>query len=222
MRLPCSQRLSLLLKSLENDNVRFLSSRSIEQSEEVEELAIDELISIIAKYSIQHNNYPVLSNIFKLKKQDFRRSAVYALGRIGKEITRRIKFRKGSESEYLQETAKNLQAKREITKTLTIIINNRNEDISLRWVAAASLQEMDVNVDNFFVENDLANPKTARWKFPPGDTPWEFKRYGRFVTGIIFDIYSGDLFYDNSSAGCGAGLGEIYNTLRNLLNLNKK
>ena len=223
--LPFFERFSLLLKALEDANVRFSSAETFNSFafDKTENfvggrIATTGLISVFTKYSNQYDDHLILKNTFKLKNQDLRRGAVYALGRIGSNI-QLTTVGVDSVREDLQRNAQRSQMRRKITEALMAISNDKTEDLDVRWVAAASLQKMSIDVNQFFIENKLVNPKTARWQFPHGGTPW---RQERFTGGIIiFDIYSSNLLYD-TRGGCGDGLLEIYNTLRNLLAPKKK
>ena len=187
---------------------------------------IAQLTLILARNSSQFEGSPILKNIFKFKNQDLRRSAVYTIGGIGQGTEWLGDPLFGGEGrlegeslrQNLERNTRRLKTRREVTNILVAVVNNRAEDINIRWVAAASLQEMNIDVNQFFVENKLVNPKTARWQFPHGETPW---RRRIFTGGTIFDVYSGELLY-STRTGCGGGLLEIYNTLRNLLTPKKK
>ena len=107
---------------------------------------------------------------------------------------------------------------KKIIETLTKITNDESDDINVRWMAAVFLQEMNVDVGYFFDLNNLSDPKKARWQFPHHSAPWLSKtESGGRITGLSFNIYSADIIYNDHSPG-GAGLAEIYETLRKLLN----
>lgn len=233
-----AERISLLLKALENENVRFSSAETFssiaryESSSQMQtvvneemQVAITGLTAMLERNSSQSENSSVLKNIFRLKNQDLRRSIVYALGNVGIAIElENIERDNNSDKlinvrESLQRNAKRLQARRKIIGILTTITNDKTDDLEVRWVAATSLQKMNVYTERFFSENNLVNPRTARWQFPHGfSVPWVIEKSRD--SGFIFDIYSGGLIYDTRT-GCGDGLVEIYNTLRNLINRKK-
>jgi HEAT repeat protein len=146
-------------------------------------------------------NYPMLQNILKLKNQDQRRATVYALGVKYQFVP--INFRSPN-SRY----PSSLESS-EITNTikeLRQILDNKKDDLDVRWMAAASLQKLDIDVNQFFLENKLPNPKSVKCQFP----------IGGHIAGLSFDIYSSQCIVDGR-IGCGDGLTEIYNALRRLL-----
>ena len=165
------------------------------------------------KYTYNQDNL-VLKNVFKLKNQDIRRSAVYSLGKYGERLVNSES--KNNTSNYTKEDFLALiKIKKGIIETLTEIINDQSDDINVRWMAAVSLQDMNVDVSHFYAQNNFINPDKVHWQFSRS-------RKGRGKgPGLRFDIYSADIIYDNRAPG-GAGLAEIYDTLRKLLNQGRK
>jgi HEAT repeat protein len=222
---------SLLVNALGNSNIRFLASNTLihytwrrerdsnkNDQSQMDSIAL-KLISIISNQYTYKQNPLVLKNIFNLKNQDLRRSAVYALGKIGKRFV--YKSRRDIFNEPDDFYVSTMIYKK-IIETLTKITNDKSDDINVRWMAAVVLQEMNVEVSYFFDLNNLSDPQKARWQFPHHSAPWlsPDARRGR-ITGLSFDIYSADIIYNNQTPG-GAGLAEIYETLRKLLNQGSK
>ena len=233
-----------LIKALREKDVRFLVSSTLykiiqhEDNPSEIQAIVSELIGIINNHSIQKPEYSVLEEIFKLKDLDIRRSAIYILGEIGLELKRRNTYPK------IQE---------EIVSILTTIISDRQENLELRWMAAAGVQNFSIDMNWFFSEEKLINPGvaivqslrigleetnldvslydvTSRYErlfvetlVSNSEYEYLLNQYGfNFVDGgLVFDIYSYQYIYDTRT-GCGAGLPEVYNTLKRLLNRSKQ
>ena len=158
--------ISLLLKASENPDVRLSASETFDlmviNNSSLSEIqfAFSELTSILKNRSSQYKNHPVLQNIFRLKGQDIRRGKIYALGAIGAEL-KKISNRPNQQRNSYP------QIQREIVTTLMAIVTDREEDLDIRWMAAASLQKLKVDVDWFFSKEQLINPAVAiaqsRW-----------------------------------------------------------
>ena len=175
--------LPLLLKGLKDENVRFLSAESFHRLDAMNALTLE-----LKRNTKQQQISPVLDEIFNLKNQDVRRSIVYALGVVP----------------FDEDPPVDSQRK-EVINILMGILNDTNDDLDVRWMAATSLQSLGINVEK------LVNLKKIRNQLPS---------IGRVTTGFVFNRYSGQFRYDYST-GCGAGLGEIYGALINLLNRSK-
>lgn len=192
-----------LVKELKNENLRFSSATSIayyaKKNPTKIQTVISDLTSILKKNSNQYESSPILNKILKLKNIDIRRSAAYALGKIGNVLNTEEKY-------------PNLKGK--IVDILQSVVDDKTDNIEIRWMAAASLQMTGIKMDQFFIEKKLVNPATIKCQFPNGLSHW--LAYKSRTSGLAFDIYSGECFYDNR-IGCGEGLAEIYNTLRRLL-----
>jgi HEAT repeat protein len=227
-----------LLTALNNQDIRFISAVTLAynfsyllksdfsyypiNSTLQQKLAIDKLmlnqqnftinkLILITKRSSELDKNHLFKKIFKLKNQDIRRSAIYVLGEIGRGIERRKDDEMEKENLYNQ----HLQTEKNIIEYLTTIVSDQNEEQNIRWMAAASLQKMNINLDQYFFQNKLINPrkvKTINLNTYSGPI---------FDPRLDFDIYSGELIY-NPYAKCGGGLSEIYFALRNLFNNNKK
>jgi HEAT repeat protein len=225
-----------LIKALDNENIRRISAETIivsltqgysgfvnpvdpsrDRNSPQTELAIRELTLIqqnltigelksILTRNIYVNYPPVFKEIFKLKNQDRRRSAIYILGGIGERIERNSAIKNAKQS---------LQAKREIIEILTKIVSDPDDDQNIRWMAALSLQIMNMNIDQdqYFSQDNLTK---SVYLLLPGDN---------FVRGrpnyLRFDIYSGEYISDNRGP-CGGPLSDIYFALRNLISKTKK
>jgi HEAT repeat protein len=245
-------RAKLLQNALKNENVRLSASNDFHSlfdnkpSLSEVQYIVSNLTSTIKNKNIQYSEYPILQKVFKLKDQDIRRSAIYALGSINFSQFKKVHI-------YYQ-------FQKEITDVLTAIVIDQNEDLDIRWMAAAKLQSFKIPMDNFFEKQKLVNPATAiaksRWiglselrKISDRKASFLISRYeNQYVNpettktnlqneyllnqygyipalhpfvGLDFDIYSKQYIY-NSAGGCGGGLGEIFNVLRSLLNGSKK
>jgi hypothetical protein len=183
-----------------------------------QEQAINKLTqSLIKDFNVYRNN-PIIRDIFKLKNQDFRRSVVYILGGIGEGIKTKKTTGNTRNTSLIDE--RRLQAKKKIVEALMMIVNNRDEDLNIRWMAASSLQRMKVNMDKYFSRNNLTNPRTAQSIDLLTDADQE-KISMSMRPMLEFDIYSGEYIYHQREL-CGGGIPEIYFALRNLLNKTKK
>lgn len=203
------ERLSLVLDALKDPGLRFSAAATLSSMNE-SQIDISRLTSMLNVDSNQYENSTILKDVFKFKNQDLRRSIVYAIGKIGSTIK---PDETGNAIENAQQNGQRLEARRKIAEALNTIYRDKTEDLDSQWMAAVFLQDMDTNTNGFFVENQLINPKLARWQFSHGSVPWKPQA---FIPGIIFDTYSGELLYDDRT-GCGDGLADIYNTLRSLL-----
>jgi HEAT repeat protein len=199
---------SLLIQSLKNENIRFSVANTMVPSsfsEDEKQIQISILsnlvkIAIPSLIKILENKYegtPALKELFAFKDKDIRRSAAYALGEIA-----------DSDADENRIIFKDKENKQKIVNALTAIVQNQQEDIDVRWMAATSLQKLGINQDSFFTKYNLVNPKTIKCPFPYGQPP--------HYTGLRFDRYSAQCYYDDRM-GCGAGLSEIYSELRRRL-----
>jgi hypothetical protein len=121
----------------------------------------------------------------KDKDVDIRRSVVYALGQIGK---------------------RNSASKATVIDTLTTVMNDKNEHPDVRWMAAASLENMGETAEKFFAEHNLPKPEN--------EMCIESRFIDRFSVSD-FDLYAARCLY--AAGGRGAGLSEIFNQIRALL-----
>lgn len=144
IQLP-SKHQALLVKLLRDENLRQILAQSIHHFSSDESLeseygaaTVDALIALLNK----ENAKPALQPALELKNQDIRRSAAYALGRL---------------LSYNQEPG---LANRKIIEALTAVVDDSDDNLDIRWMAATSLQESDINMDDFFSDNNLINPKT--------------------------------------------------------------
>jgi HEAT repeat protein len=196
---------NLLLDALRDENRRFSASLFFEDrathprkrqdlvgleqyQKRLSQDVISQLLSILEEKKNEYKDFPLLKSIFKLKNQDIRRSVVYILGN------------------------PSLKGKSYIVNALMQILSDQGEDLNLRWMAATSLQELDMNVDWFFREKQLLNPKSYQCPNPDGRP--------RLTPEFNFDIYLSQCIYRYGA--CGAGLSEVYRALMDLLNQSKK
>jgi len=168
----------LLLKALDNEDIRFSVSQSflnnsfntqsrsfLDREGQFPEIQfiVSKLTTIIKNNPDQFADYPVLENIFKHKRQDLRRSAIYALGRIRTRLGGDVNYY----YDYPNGKNSNPQMQKKIIDILITIVKNQNEDLDIRWMAAAQLQVANINMDDFFLKEKLINPATAlaqsRW-----------------------------------------------------------
>jgi HEAT repeat protein len=205
--LPQKQRV-LLVESLRNETTRQILAENLEYFAENESAknqdsnrnaTVNALILLLQK----ENRKPSLKPILELKGQDIRGSVAYSMGN------------------FLSSEKKSGTANKKIIDALAKVMNDSSDNLDVRWMAATSLQNAGIKVDNFFEQNKVVNPKNIKCPFP---------LEGRNA-GLSFDRYEGRCLYDTRT-GCGDGLAEVYNTLRSLLaggnrnngsnNINKK
>jgi len=167
----------LYSKALETTDVRLSASHSFHtflfpnkppSLSEIQFL-VSKITSILKDHSSQSTEYHVLQNIFKLKGQDIRRSAVYSLGTIktglsGNNINYYYNLYNLGDRQKLNIYP---QVQREIISTLKNLVTDQKENLDIRWMAAAELQVSNISIDDFFLEEKLINPATAlaqsRW-----------------------------------------------------------
>ena len=269
----------LMLQTLENPDLRtsashsfdlfLLNDRSFDQEENSHlkrklrffhdiQFLVSELTSILNNHRSTYAEHPVMHNIFKLKGKDLRRSATYSLGTIATSLLRRDAinyYYNGNNFSNSEQFDRYPQVWKEIIETLTRVAADQEENLEVRWMAAAQLQANNIPVDDFFIRENMINPAIAlaqsRWvgameilEFRPGidfsyfiqndlarpvdpsslilQDDFLLNQYGfipglRGIPGLDFDIYSKQYIYD-TRLGCGAGLGEIFNTLQRLFN----
>ena len=204
----------LLIKALENEieneNIRYsiVNSMPPYYFYEEEKLLINfKLVNTVIPGLIRvlENKYegnPALKEIFEFKGRDIRRSAAYALGGIGDS----------SRSENV--VVIDIGNRQKIVNALTVVVQNQQEDIDIRWMAATSLQKLGINQDSFFTEYNLINPLTVKCSFSYSRLPdWHLGE-------LFFDRYSAHCKHDYS-IGCGDGMAEIYSELRRRLSRSK-
>jgi len=162
-----STAIPALIAALENENVRFLAADTLGQ---IGAKSIPPLLEVLKR---KPGVKPALSEILKDKDVDIRRSAVYALGKIGK---------------------KDLASKATVIEILTKVMNDESEHLDVRWMAAASMAKMGKPVEQFFVEHKL--PQSVK------DVCIESRFIDRFL-GSDFDLYSGRCLYYQGGRGAG-------------------
>lgn len=177
-----SRTIPALIVALENENIRFLAADTLGQ---IGAKSIPPLLEVIER---EPSTGAVLNEILRDKDVDIRRSAVYALGQIGKG---------------------KLLSRATVTEILIKVMNDENEHLDVRWMAAASMSKMEKRVEQFFVKHNL--PK------PVKDACIESRFINRFLSSD-FDLYAGRCLY--SAGGRGAGLAQIYQQIRVLLSGN--
>jgi HEAT repeat protein len=118
----------LLFKALEDENTRFMASKSISSflnnpdiSDIISRDIISRLSQLLRENSTHYKNFSVLDSIFKLKNQDLRRSVVYTLGES------KMRFRKPDHKSEIDN---------EITDVLINVVNDKTENPDIRWMAA--------------------------------------------------------------------------------------
>jgi HEAT repeat protein len=173
---------ALLVKFLKDESVRQILAENLsyvpsDDSEKSEyRKTVDALISLLKKEDRNQD----------FQNQDIRRSAAYTLG------------------EFLSSNKKHGFTEQKIIEALTVVVNDSNDNLDVRWMAATSLQEAEININNFFKDNNLINPKTVQCPFP------------QFGQGLSFDRYEQRCLY-STKQGCGDGPTQIFSTLRRLL-----
>jgi HEAT repeat protein len=184
-----SKHKALLVELLKDSSVRQILAESLYESPESENRValVDALISLLKKEAIK----PALQPVFELKNQDIRRSSVYALG------------------EFLSSNKEHGATDKKILEALAAVVNDSNDNLDVRWMAATSLQKASINMDKFFTNNNLVNPKTVQCPYPNSGG---FRGLG----GLRFDPYEQRCIYDNR-IGCGDGPTTIFAALRRLL-----
>ncbi|MCA6622011.1 MAG: HEAT repeat domain-containing protein [Pseudanabaena sp. M165S2SP1A06QC] len=148
----------------------------------------DEAIPLLLNVlSTNSEDSPVLQEILQNKNLDHRRSVVFVLGKIG-----------GSSN-----SSKN---------KLIDIFRNKNENLYVRWMAAAALlDKVGVSVDYFFKEQNLIQPQNLK----SGKCSNDYLSYYEKVNDDLL-IYSGQCIYGTLNRS-GGGLGALYETLKKLL-----
>jgi len=191
-----------LISALKNSNSRFSVVQAIRGSLSSEDITTKKFLDtfIIPLISIlentEKNENIAIRDVLKYKNKDIRRSAAFLLGEIASSD---IISKKKSE---LKETIKS---------SLLKVVENEEEDIDIRWMAASSLQLLEVEIEWFYQKNSLINPKKIK-QYPPENFRLSFDRY---YARIVYD----------GEPQCGDGLYEIYTSLRRRLarrNSNKK
>lgn len=165
--------LVLLLKSLENQGIRFSAAQTFSYNKRKTSLSevqfvVSELNSILKNHSSQYKDHPILQDILKLKEQDIRRSAIYSLGRIGVTGKNNITYYyNGNDFSSSLGGERYPLIQKKIVDILTAIVIDRKEDLDIRWMAAAQLQLLNIPMDKFFLSEKLVNPAIAlaqsRW-----------------------------------------------------------
>jgi HEAT repeat protein len=171
-----------LIAALENEKVRFLAADTLGQ------IGVKSIPSLLEVLKRRPGAKPALSEILEDKDVDIRRSAVYALGSIGNKYSASKEF---------------------VIEVLTKVMNDENEHLDVRWMAAASMAKMGKPVERFFVDHNLPEPVK--------DACIESRFIDRFLDSD-FDLYAGRCLY--SMGGRGAGLAQIYQQVRVLLSGN--
>jgi len=162
-----SKAIPALIAALENENVRFMAADTLGQ---IGAKTISPLLEVLKR---KPNVEPALSEILKDKDVDVRRSAVYALGQIGKKY---------------------ILSKATVIEILTTMMNDESEHLDVRWMAAASMAKMGKPVEQFFVEHNL--PK------PVEDVCIE-SRFVDVDLSSDFDLYAGRCLYHQGGRGAG-------------------
>jgi HEAT repeat protein len=135
-RTPFVKSISFLLQAIENPDVRFSASETFrfrvdnrDKNPSLSEIqfVVSELTSILKNSTIQYTDHPVLLNIFRLKGQDIRHSAIYALGEIGASL-------KGVDDFSDQQRNLYPQIQNKIITTLMTVVNDRGENPDIQWL----------------------------------------------------------------------------------------
>ena len=220
--LALDSNLSQQLKDLTSDTHHYSVYRNSSNQEKIaidqliftqQELAINQSMQILSIGDRRYYSLPIFKDILKRKDLDLRRSAIYVLGGIGEGIDIMESTKKPEEG--AQVSQQRLQTRNRIIEILMALVQDPNEDQDLRWMAASSLQRMKANMDSYFSNNSLPNPKLVKPIYLDRDP----KIPGN--TALEFDIYSYQFLYAENNP-CGDGLSEIYYALRNILNKPKK
>jgi len=203
------KRTTLLLKALENPDVRLLSAETFQYpfvygskpSLLETKFAVSELNSILKNNSNQYKESSILKNIFRLKGQDIRRSAIYSLGNIKIGLQGGVLEHDYRIYNFLQ-SEPNLyaQIQRVILNILTALVADQKEDLDIRWMAAAKLQQSNITMDEFFSQEKLIHPTIAlnqsRWigamelkEIPNYDISYLSSRY-KLVNPVTIRLHS--------------------------------
>jgi HEAT repeat protein len=131
-----------------------------------------------------------LIRLSRTEDPDLRFNAVYALGFMAYRFSE-AKPQKGDQ----------------IAEVFLSIANDDSEHLDVRRIAATMLHIHGYPMRNFFTTAGLLSP----------DSLCSYPHMGRGrEPGFKFDPYEGRCLYDTRT-GCGAGLGEVYSTLRRML-----
>jgi HEAT repeat protein len=152
-------KLDPLMNILQNENGRFLASDTLGR---IGPKAIPSLMAII---KIKDRFEPALSGLFLDHNADLRRSAVYSLGKIGE---------------------RNRTQKNAIVELLAWIMNDKRENLEVRWLAALTLIKLGKNVDAFFAARNLSKPVDNTWIDPGG----AWVAYEINLLRCYFDLYA--------------------------------
>lgn len=162
-----SKAITALILGLENENIRFITAEILGQ---IGAESIPPLLEVLKR---EPSLGPALNEILRDKNVDIRRSAVYALGQVGKE---------------------DLASKAIVTELLMEVMNDTSEHLDVRWMAASSLTEMEKPVEQFFVQNNL-------WK-PINDICIETRYIDGFLYSE-FDLYAARCLHALGGRGAG-------------------
>lgn len=132
---------------------------------------VSELTSILGNGNSAYAKHPLLESIFKLKGQDLRRSVIYSLGTIGSVL-----LGESVPTTYFYDSWSfggsgyfdlYPEIQSGIIETLTDVVTDQEDNLEVRWMAAALLQAANVPIDNFFLRENLVDPAVAlaqsRW-----------------------------------------------------------
>jgi len=177
-----SKAIPALILGLENENIRFITAKILGQ------IGAESVPSLLEVLQREPSTGSALNEILSNKDIDIRRSVVYALGQIGK---------------------KDLESETTVTELLMEVMNDTSEHLDVRWMATASLTEMEQPVEQFFVQNNLRKPVN------------DICIETRYIDGFLyseFDLYAARCLH--ALGGRGAGWAQIYQQVRVLLSGN--
>lgn len=159
--------------------------------------AVPPLITVL---NSNRDNSSAIQTALKDKNADHRRSAAYVLWQMGS----------------LANQAKN---------DLMALVKDENDNLDVRWMAAAALENMGQDMDRFFTDNNLTNPQNLTPTQCPNDL-YNAEFDSEPDTGGFYEensvnthelIYAGRCIYGDSPQAGGTSYG-FYERLKALLN----
>jgi HEAT repeat protein len=155
---------------------------------------------LITVLNSNRDNSSAIQTVLKDKNADHRRSVAYVLWQMGSFAN-------------------------QASNDLVAVAKNENDNLYVRWMAATAVENMGQDMDRFFTDNNLANPKTLTPTQCPNDLynpEFDLKAYiADFYEEYTVDmnelIYAGRCIYGDSPQAGGTTYG-FYERLKALLN----
>jgi HEAT repeat protein len=186
-----SEALSAIATALKDPNpdVRRLAAQSLGRMGSESNAAIPDLIEALkdsdgqvrrhaseALAEIGVESAPAL--IQSLEDPVIRRDVIYALGRIATTSTP------------------------EIISTLTTLMNDDNEDLDIRWMAAVGLDRSGIDVEHFFEKYNLPSPERESMSCLFANESWDDRTdTSRHRRIYVFDVYTQQCIYVTTIGG---------------------